>query len=249
MPTANTEPGYKVRFGKEIMHGLAPKVKCVINSSLETEGIIDTGMIGYLDVPVALLRQHNYPLSDQNQFAKAKGEIRWGAFGPKKEDYIFKMANFKMGDLEIPDIGSFTSDCDRLLIGSDFLANFVVTLNYPAEEMVLAPIAKPNFGGNIKTLGLAIKKDAEGKTLVSGLWTHSPADRSDIKIDDEIIQMNGHKVQNLSVLDWFMMDFYDQTILTVKLLVKENNGIKEITFDCHKIILLQFFGQSVFLSL
>jgi len=82
-------------------------------------------------------------------------------------------------------------DVDGLL-GSDFLKQFVVSLDLANDSLYLNP--DPNFKADqdrFSTIGIQFAKDPTGFFTVMAVWSPTPASRGGLKIGDEILSVNG----------------------------------------------------------
>jgi S1-C subfamily serine protease len=103
------------------------------------------------------------------------------------------------------------------MIGKEFLSRFVVTLNYPAGEMLLVPSDGDKPRDNVFTTGIGVVRDASGKAIVSGVWSGSPADRLGIMARDEIAAINGKPAS-------------DYTLHALREILKQDDGIEAVDF-------------------
>jgi predicted metalloprotease with PDZ domain len=82
-------------------------------------------------------------------------------------------------------------DVDGLL-GSDFLKQFVVSLDLANDSLYLSP--DPNFKADqdrFSTIGIQFAKDSTGFFTVMAVWSPTPASQAGLKIGDEILSVNG----------------------------------------------------------
>jgi predicted aspartyl protease len=82
-------------------------------------------------------------------------------------------------------------DVDGLL-GSDFLKQFVVSLDLGNDSLYLIP--DPNFKADqdrFTTIGIQFAKDATGFFSVMAVWSPTPASQGRLKIGEQILSVNG----------------------------------------------------------
>jgi len=227
-PQAVKNSEFIIPFKVDMKNGFAPQIKCILNDEIKSIGIIDTGSPSIADLPVSIIkrmRKHK-----EGKVITSIGGMSGGMFGMSEENYLLRINKFQVDNLIIDNITSISHSMegDKILIGKKFLSNFVVTLNYPANEMTLKPI-KENFDTNINSYGLAFTKE-NGKTLISGIWKNSPAYNCGLKTRYEIIEINSIPTKNLSLLE-LMAILQDESRNTIKI-VYINNGVnKEIILD------------------
>jgi predicted aspartyl protease len=82
-------------------------------------------------------------------------------------------------------------DVDGLL-GSDFLKQFVVSLDLANDSLYLSP--DPNFKADqdrFSTIGIQFAKDPTGFFTVMAVWSPTPASQGGLKMGDQITSVNG----------------------------------------------------------
>jgi C-terminal processing protease CtpA/Prc len=82
-------------------------------------------------------------------------------------------------------------DVDGLL-GSDFLKQFVISLDLANNSLYLSP--DPNFKADqdrFSTIGIQFAKDPTGFFTVMAAWSPTPASQEGLKIGDQILSVNG----------------------------------------------------------
>ncbi len=108
------------------------------------------------------------------------------------------LPNFKVGDSHPDD---FTADVSpnrrHCTLAIDFLSCFRVTLDFPHRQMFLGraadrPYQLQGWGGFTLKPG---QKEFRVKTVEAG----SPAEAAGLQVDDEILSIDGHSLQGLSV--------------------------------------------------
>jgi predicted metalloprotease with PDZ domain len=83
------------------------------------------------------------------------------------------------------------TDVDGLL-GSDFLRQFVVSLDLANDSLYLSP--DPNFRADqdrFSTIGVQFAKDPTGFFTIMAVWNPSPASEARLKVGDQVLSVNG----------------------------------------------------------
>jgi hypothetical protein len=83
------------------------------------------------------------------------------------------------------------TDVDGLL-GSDFLRQFVVSLDLANDSLYLSP--DPNFRADqdrFSTIGVQFAKDPTGFFTIMAVWNPSPASQARLKVGDQVLSVNG----------------------------------------------------------
>jgi hypothetical protein len=195
---ATQNNGIVIPFENDIKMGFAPAIKCEVGE-IKVTAIVDTGFPDIVALPLSMIKKTNS--FKEGKVTTAKGSMGFGMFGMADENYALRIDEFKVGDLQLRKIpsSSHSMKFGHLLLGNKFLENFLVTLNYPVGEMILKPYGTP-FVTNIPSYGLALAKK-DKKTIVSGIWNNSPASQSEIKLDNEIINVNFIEANTLSLME------------------------------------------------
>ncbi len=207
--TAAQYPETIVPFESDIKMGFAPVIECEVDGALKGTAVIDTGFPGIVALPLSMIKK-TISFKKGNAIT-AQGSMMGGMFGLADEDYALRIHDFKVGNVKLKNIPaiSHSSKAGHLLLGNKFLDKFLVTLNYPAEEMILTPYGTP-FETNIPSYGLALAKDDQ-KTLVSGIWNNSSASRSGIKLGNEVVKINSIDAKALTFMELIPL-FFDENI-------------------------------------
>ncbi|MBN1187845.1 MAG: retroviral-like aspartic protease family protein [Bacteroidales bacterium] len=191
--------GIKLPFKTNMRWGFAPEIKCNIDGTIKNSALIDTGSSKFLSLPLSMLKTTH--LFQRGGLINSKGGMSGGVFGMDKESFIFRIDELKIGGATFNNIPaeSYSADMGPILLGNKFLEKFLVILDYPAEEMTLIPNGMP-FETNITSYGMSIFKVAE-KTIVTGIWNNSSADRAGIQPGNEVFMINGIDVGTLSLYE------------------------------------------------
>jgi predicted aspartyl protease len=88
--------------------------------------------------------------------------------------------------------GFFSNPDVNGLLGSDFLKQFVVSLDLANDSLYLR--RDPNFKADqdrFSTIGIQFAKDPTGFFTVMAVWSPTPASQGGLKIGDQILSVNG----------------------------------------------------------
>jgi predicted aspartyl protease len=89
-------------------------------------------------------------------------------------------------------VGFFANAGVNGLLGSDFLKQFVVSLDLANDALYLSP--DHNFKPDpdrFSTIGIQFAKDPTGFFTVMAVWSPTPASQGGLKIGDQILSVNG----------------------------------------------------------
>jgi predicted aspartyl protease len=122
-----------------------------------------------------------------------------GTSAPSKLVCIHEMTigHFSYGNVAMrvqpPTSAGFLSNADiDGLLGSDFLRQFVVSLDLANDSLYLSP--DPNFQADqdrFSTIGIQFAKDPTGFFTIMAVWNPSPASEARLKVGDQVLSVNG----------------------------------------------------------
>jgi len=228
-----TDDEIKIFFETDIKQGFAPKIKCVVDGEIEGTGLIDTGFPGIADLPLSMMERTKSFQKDT--VLTANGGMTGGLFGMTDKSYLIRVDTLEMGNLKFTNVPTMSHSLkgENVLFGNKFLSKFLVTINYPAGELVLKPTTT-FFETNILSYGLGFAKK-DKKTIVSGVWDNSSASWSKIKLGDEIVKVNSKATNTLPLYE-LMALFMDEKVNDIEIMFIRNN--REHKTRLHKKMLL-----------
>lgn len=186
-----------IKFKPEMKQGFAPKITCTVDKIIDIDAFIDTGYPG-IGLPIKTMRMLKG--FKAGEVLESDGAMSGGLAGSSDKDYLLRMDSLSLGKLEFNNVPGASSGTHEVLIGQKILSHFLVTLDYPAGEMLLKPYENEKYETNVYTWGFALKRD-NGRVLINGLMKGSPAARSGIKVGDEVFMVNSMDVKQLSMID------------------------------------------------
>jgi predicted aspartyl protease len=210
-----------VRIEQLMEMGFAPQVT-VSCGDYTFDALIDTGLKDPLALPPSLMKKLSRETS-----VEGKGVMVGGAFKDNEKPRLFRVNGIRIASRETGKVvATVTEGQKNALIGYPLLSNYVVIINYPAGEMLLIPTEGGRNVDNVFTIGMGIRRDGTGKTLVSGIWNGSPADRLGIAVGNEIIKVNGRAAGGFTLQELRDQMCDGDSIKTVELLIKNQSGEK-----------------------
>ena len=225
VPKEIDNAGILIPFHADLQNGFAPMIDCTINDKVKTHGIIDTGTSAFSDVPLPIMERLDS--FNNGEAIESIGSMSGGAFGMSEKSYFMKIKKIKYGSLTIENVPSISSSnkSNAVLIGRDFLDQFIVTLDYPAGKMLLIQNEKA-VRSEYSSYGFMVDK-SNGKTIVTGVWKSSPAYNKGIMPGDEIIAIDSRNTAELSLLE-IMAIIRDAQSNVITLVCLNGNGQREI---------------------
>lgn len=156
--------------------------------------------------------------------------IKWP--GTKSIDsFLGKVDQFEQGDLKINNLMCCFSELPPLLsvplIGRDYLCQFLITIDFPNDEILFVPYPDAQFVENMLSFGMNLGTGANNTIIVEGLWTGGPADRAGIAVGDEIVECNSTAFAGDYIFELRQLLEKD-SIKVIKLVVNNKKGRHEI---------------------
>jgi hypothetical protein len=167
-------------------------IDCVINDTISTKAMVDTGQPYSVVFPLDYL--DSVGLRDDTSLVQSKGVmIEWP--GTKTKDvYLGRIGQFAQGGLKIQDLmccfAELPAPLSVPLLGKDYLCQFLITIDYPNDEILFVPYEDAQFVKDLFSFGLDLRIGENNTIIVEGLWTGGPADKAGIKVGEEIIACN-----------------------------------------------------------
>ena len=139
-------------------------------------------------------------------------------------NYLWRIKKLKCGELELQNLPVVFAELplnfsNLALIGKKLLEHYLLTINYPSQELILVPNGTGDPQSNIFSCGVGLKKSIDGLTVVQGFWEGSPADRALLAVGTEIVEINEKRTSDLS-LTQINSILEDDRIKIIKLLVR-----------------------------
>ncbi len=115
-----------------------------------------------------------------------------------------------------------------ILLGKDFLEQFVTTLDFPNRKVLMTETEESSKDILFST-GINVRKCDDDNFKIVGMWENSPADKAGVEIDDIIFEVNGKNATEISAGEMYKMRF-DTNIEELLLKVQKpgSDEIKEI---------------------
>ena len=229
-PVVIQDEEIKIPFETDMKSGFAPVVECVLDGGEKATGLIDTGFPGFMAFPVSMI--HKSESFNNGSVVTSNGSMNGGMFGMENiESYALRFNRVKIGNLKLINVPStsHSGKDGQVLLGNKLLEKYIVTINYPAQEMTLKPCGAP-FETNIPSYGLALTKKNK-KTIVSGVWQNSIAARKGLKPGDEIIKINSIETSSISSVLELMAMFMDEKINSIEIEFQNEKARKTIVLQ------------------
>ncbi|MFP4401526.1 MAG: aspartyl protease family protein [Candidatus Woesearchaeota archaeon] len=187
----------------------SPEINLEIDGRSYSSGI-DTGFAGIIEVTPDVV----------NLYESEKQERIRSSTAGDKDNYILRLDDVSLGNLEFDDIlGVSSDDPDMVNLGNQFFAEFVFAIDFPGKRLLLYPKQNQTFRDNVVTTGLNVGLNSDKKFVVTGFLEGSGAEESGISVGDEIISINGMRSEMFPVnqlLALMESDFFGDVLVTVK---------------------------------
>ena len=153
----------------------------------ELQGIIDTGAHD-IGLPWKLLDSLQYPAAER---LKSKGAMTGGLLGAGGQDLLVRIKSLQVGQQVLERYPTFSVKNEKALLGYRFLSQFIITIDYPQDTVVLKRYDDAAFPDNVFHTGMALSKNDSGTIQVKGLWDGAAADVLGIHVGDTIERIDG----------------------------------------------------------
>jgi len=161
----------------------------------KAKGMIDTGLNYAFVIP--LFMKDKLPQAEQSKMVKAEGFFAKWPFTTETVNYFYVFPEIRVGDIFIKDVPVLFAQLppmlsgNVILIGKYFMENYLTTLDYKHKQVRLTETEKVvrdlnySVGANIVII--------EGKYQLKGFWKNSAIEKAGLKIDEELVTVNGFK--------------------------------------------------------
>ena len=178
-----------------------PKVSVQYNGHREDFLTFDTGANGHFtstDRVYQLLKETN----DSLRTIYGIGQNTSGLFGQAGHDTTdYAIVSVKAGDLPpIEQVVSFKKEQSKLM-GTAFLKNFRVIIDWPLKEILLIPSAQPETA-RLEGFGFTISRSKDNHLLTSFIYHGSHAEKLGMEIGDRIIRIDSIDFSILTDDSW-----------------------------------------------
>jgi len=222
---------YRCRFTNHPVNN-APMIDCTINGNVSLKAMVDTGQPYSIVLPLEYLEKLN--VRNDESLLKSKGAIvSWP--GTKTTDsFLLRLDRFEQKDVKINNLMCYFAELPPLLsvplLGSDYLSQFLITIDYTRDEILFVPYEDARFVKNMFSFGLNLCKVENNTIVVEGLWTGSPADRAGIKVGDEIVECNSKVLTGGDIFELRKL-LEKKSANNINLIVKDEKGKRETSLQ------------------
>jgi len=182
------------------------------------EAMIDTGQPNPLVLPIETFEE--YETGDFEGCLKSTGLMEKWPNTKVDFNYLARVKRVRMGGSSFPNFLCLFGDLPRVLsmplVGSDFLSQIIVVINFPGDEMLMIPHDDFDLKDNLFSIGVNLDVSDKGEIVVAGIWEKSPAEKAGIKVGDRIVSINSKKAGLENLLE-FQDVLRDDTIKTMSL--------------------------------
>ncbi len=226
--TGRSETGFRYKFTNHRVNN-APMIDCTINGNVSAKAMVDTGQPYSIVFPLEYLDRLN--ARNDPFLVKSKGVmIKWPDT-KTIDSFLWRMDLYEQGDLKINNLMCCFAELPPLLsvplLGRDYLSQFLMTIDYPNDEILFVPYDDAQFVDNIFSFGLNLSKGESDIIIVEGLWTGGPADNAGIEVGDELIACNATPLTGDDIFKLRQL-FEKESVKEIRLVVKDKEGQHEI---------------------
>lgn len=133
------------------------------------------------------------------------------------------------------EVGIQSLDNTAGIIGSQIIRMYNFTIDYGTKKMYLQKDKTYNATFNTNCAGLDVQLAEDKKTvLIHEVFSNSPASEAGIKIEDELLEINGLSMANIDLPD--IKKLLRQEGKSVSLVIKQQNKEKSLTLQLRSLI-------------
>jgi len=234
--SGETAQGYRCKFTNHRIN-FAPLIDCKVNGDVPIKAMVDTGQPYSVVFPLEYLDRLG--ARNDQYLVKSKGiMIKWP--GTRTTDtFLWRIDLFEQGDLQVKDLLCCFAELPRPLsvplLGKDFLCQFLMTIDYPNDEILFVPYENTEFVKNIPSFGMNLIRGENNSIVVEGLWRGGPADKAGIKVGDEIIACNSKPLKGDDIFALRQL-VNSENEKDIELIVKDKEGQRDVSL--HKKMIL-----------
>jgi hypothetical protein len=204
---------------------LPPLVQLKVQGA-ELWGAIDAGALGGLYLPRRVLEDLRL---DRSRRVESRGAVSGGLFGLGLPSLAARPRTVALGSLQLRDLPVESTESEFALIGAEFLRHFRVAVDYPRRRVVLEPVDVP-WPHDVESFGLGLARDGGTRTVVTGVWADSPADRAGLRPGQRVLRVDGQPADSLS-LPALRSRLLDPAGRVVALTVQGDSGVSTVTLE------------------
>jgi hypothetical protein len=205
-----------------------PTVRCRLDGDIVAEALLDTGSPFAIVAPLSLMEKQDF--AKERTLLESEGILFKWPFSPIERNYLARLESFQMGELQVAELPVIYANSGDVLLGRSFLSQFVVTIDYPSDELILLPYSDTHFDQNLFSAGFRLKRDEQDRTVVRGFWKGSPADRNGLRPGDEVLFINSMDVGDLTDLEISRL-LKDETVPVIELVIKEGDAERRVSLE------------------
>lgn len=204
-------------------------IDCTINGNLTLKAMVDTGQPYSIVFPLDYMDKLN--AKNNPSLVKSKGiMIKWPGTNTI-DSYLGRIDQFQQGNVKIDNLMCCFAELPPLLsvplLGRDYLSQFLITIDYPNDEIFFVPYEDARFVENAFSFGMNAGKGVNNSIVVEGLWTGGPADSAGIEIGDEILICNETPLNGDDIFELRQL-LEKESTKDVRLVIKGRKGQREI---------------------
>lgn len=198
---------YQMISLKRIKNRLYIPLQVNINDSIKIRGdfTLDFGSGGSITLNSAVAKKY-----DLNKLIKEKvlHYSKYGGVGGASSSYYFRAASFQIADFSFENItmeysidtaGALASKTNMGLLGNDILQRFDILIDFRNSNMYIKPNEKYEEAFVFSRLGFSYvdRNETMGAWIVTGLYRDRSPEKKGLRIDDQIISVNGFSVADI----------------------------------------------------
>lgn len=205
-----------------------PKFHLTTSTGMNELVILDTGADG-----IYLPLKNMQFLPNSTPIVKGHG-LKFSAFGGFLDTTSFtRLLNLRIGndfDLKNTVVG-FKKKIHIGAIGNSFLKNYIVTIDWKYQDILLTANSNPSFKDIFHNSFGFKPRYNNGKVLISYVYENSGVSNEVLKFNDQIIEINGKNVGNTTQEEFCSLLFSEMDETKKEISIKIRRANNEINYQ------------------
>ena len=194
------------------------------------EGMIDTGQPYPVVFPLENFEE--YESLYLHDSVRSSGLMEEWPMTSADHNYLARLESIEFGSMKIDSVvclfGELPRPLSMPLIGSGFLSEFRLVIDFPNHEMLMIPHDNPDFETDFFSAGLNPDVSEEGEVFVKGVWEGSPAHLAGIEVRDRILSFDSRELTPRRLIE--LIDLLeDDGKEAVTLEISHGDAVREVT--------------------
>jgi len=213
----------------------SPYINAISEGTKIKKILIDFGSNGNINMSYKTFKK----IIGKNEIKTVKefGSSQLGIYGRIVDSmFIAKLPNLQIDKLNVDNVIVRSKKSVGNTIGTDFFRNYITTIDWINNKISFKPLS-PNQNGSFLNFGFTYKYD-DNKLLISSIINNSPADKANLKIGNQIIELDGINYESITENEYCQL-FLSQILKKkdkINFIIKDGGITKKIELEKTELI-------------